>query len=102
MPEYDYACPTCGPFSAFRPMAEFAAPQECAECGKPAPRVLLSVPAIGGFDAGRRAAIAAGERNDSVSGRFSATSGSSHGSGCACCSGKSWKLPRADWARKLS
>ena len=92
MPEYDYACPTCGPFSAFRPMADFAAPQECAECGKPAPRVLLSIPAIGGVDAGRRA----------PSSRFSATSGSSHGGGCACCSGKSWKLPKTDWARKLA
>lgn len=101
MPEYDYACPTCGPFSAFRPMAEFAAPQECAECGKLAPRVLLSSPAIGGIDAGRRAAIAAGAGSASTSGRFSATSASSHASGCACCSGKGWKLPKPDWGRKL-
>jgi len=48
MPTYDYGCERCGPFSASRPMAEFAAPLTCPECGDPAPRVFLHAPALGG------------------------------------------------------
>ena len=48
MPTYDYGCERCGPFSQSRPMAEFAAPQACPDCGDPAPRVVLRAPALGG------------------------------------------------------
>ena len=47
MPSYDYDCQRCGPFTASRPMAEFAQPQPCPDCGTAAPRA-LTVPAIGG------------------------------------------------------
>ncbi|MBN8903512.1 MAG: zinc ribbon domain-containing protein, partial [Rhodospirillales bacterium] len=47
MPTYDYECATCGPFTESRPMAEFAAPQPCPECGTSSPR-MLSVTAIAG------------------------------------------------------
>ena len=48
MPTYDYGCETCGPFSESRPMAEFARPQPCPTCGDPAPRIVLTAPALGG------------------------------------------------------
>ena len=38
MPRYDYACEHCGPFKAWRPMSEYAAPSECPSCGSEAPR----------------------------------------------------------------
>jgi putative FmdB family regulatory protein len=47
MPNYDYDCERCGPFSESHPMAQFALPQACPACGDPAPRALTS-PAIGG------------------------------------------------------
>ena len=68
MPTYDYACDRCGPFSESRPMAEFALPQPCPDCGAPAPRSLTS-PAIGG---GAREVVGA-------------TPMRPHPGGCACC-----------------
>jgi putative FmdB family regulatory protein len=69
MPTYDYECETCGPFSASRPMAEFAQPQECPDCGDMAPR-MLTIPAIGGGAAEASADVAPAPR---------------HVGGCACC-----------------
>jgi putative FmdB family regulatory protein len=68
MPTYDYECETCGPFSESHPMAEFALPQPCPDCGDLSPR-MLTLPAIGGGaqeDAGMAPARA-------------------HPGGCACC-----------------
>lgn len=96
MPVYDYGCPRCGPFSAFRPMAEYAEPQDCPDCGEKAPRAQLSAPAIGGIATGWRVGMGgAGGQS-----RFSSDSG--HGGGCGCCSGSLTRLPKQDWARKLS
>ena len=64
MPTYDYGCEHCGRFTEAHPMAEFARPQPCPNCGAPAPRALTS-PAIGG--AARDAPFAA------------------HPGGCRCC-----------------
>ena len=47
MPNYEYECENCGPFTENRPMAEFDRPQPCPDCGDPAPR-LLTCPALGG------------------------------------------------------
>ena len=70
MPTYDYGCETCGPFSERRPMAEFALPQPCPTCGDPAPRVVLSAPALGGSASPQDAA---------------APRPRMHPGGCACC-----------------
>lgn len=69
MPTYDYECETCGPFSEQRPMAEFAVPQPCPDCGTASPR-MLTVPQIGG---GAAEALA-GEPAPRA-----------HPGGCACC-----------------
>jgi putative FmdB family regulatory protein len=68
MPTYDYGCERCGPFTETRPMAEFALPQPCPNCGDLANRALTS-PAIG-----------AGAREASF-----AAPGSAHLGGCRCC-----------------
>jgi putative FmdB family regulatory protein len=70
MPNYDYGCERCGPFSETHPMSEFAQPQPCPECGDPAPRVFLSAPALGG-GARMETSAAAPQRT--------------HPGGCACC-----------------
>lgn len=75
MPTYDYGCDRCGPFSASRPMAQFADPQPCPECGDPAPRVFLSAPALGG---GANAA----EPSPMTAAR-------AHPGGCRCCAAPS-------------
>ena len=86
MPEYDYLCDTCGPFAEIRPMAEFDVSQPCPDCGAPAPRALLTMPALGLMDAGRRKAIATNERA-----AHAPAVSSRHPSGCACCSTKATK-----------
>ena len=70
MPTYDYGCETCGPFSESRPMAEFARPQPCPTCGDPAPRIVLTAPALGG-NASPQATTMPGQRM--------------HPGGCSCC-----------------
>ena len=67
MPTYDYECADCGPFTEVRPMAEYAQPQPCPDCGQQAPR-LLTAPALGG---GAQEVTAAPAR--------------AHAGGCACC-----------------
>lgn len=69
MPLYEYACDACGPFAAMRPLAAFADPCECPECGTASPRNLLASPSLGGN--GAPAAASSGGRN--------------HIGGCACC-----------------
>lgn len=70
MPNYDYECENCGPFSEQRPMAEFDIPQLCPDCGDASPR-MLTLPAIGG--GAIEASAAAPAR--------------AHAGGCACCAG---------------
>ena len=82
MPVYDYECPSCGPFTAFRPMAEYAQPATCDECGKSAPRAFLTAPALAGMDAGLRRSLAVNERSRHEPRR----SNGAHPSGCGCCS----------------
>ncbi len=73
MPNYEYECETCGPFTENRPMAEFEQPQPCPDCGDQAPRLLTCPMLAGGAveDAG--------------------VSAPSHSGGCACCAApRSW------------
>ena len=76
MPTYDYGCERCGLFTETRPMAEFALPQPCPNCGDLATRALTS-PAIG-----------AGAREASF-----AAPGSAHLGGCRCCAAQVGSAP---------
>ncbi|HVV92043.1 MAG TPA: FmdB family zinc ribbon protein [Hyphomicrobiales bacterium] len=72
MPNYEYACGDCGPFNAWRPMAESDLPTPCPECAAPAPRS-MAAPRLG---AGAAA---------SPPPATGASSMRIHGGGCACC-----------------
>ncbi len=81
MPTYDYDCAACGPFSAYRPMADYAKPADCDTCGVPAPRAYLTAPALANMDAGRRHGMAVNERSRHEPRRVSGA----HPAGCGCC-----------------
>ena len=81
MPMYDYQCASCGPFTAFRPMADYAKPAPCDECGADAPRAILSAPAFASMDGGLRAAHATNERARHEPRRWSGA----HSAACGCC-----------------
>jgi putative FmdB family regulatory protein len=72
MPLYAYACADCGPFAEFRPIAEFAAPQPCPACARPAARQLTESVSLGSSaaSAGPLPRSAAAPR---------------HRAGCGCC-----------------
>ncbi|HEY2068948.1 MAG TPA: FmdB family zinc ribbon protein [Rhizomicrobium sp.] len=81
MPVYEYLCATCGPFIEIRPMAEFQQPRPCEECGKAAPRALLTAPAMSGLDPARRHAGTVNERSANAPKRAKR-----HLPSCRCCS----------------
>ncbi len=80
MPAYDYECRSCGVFTALRPMAEYAEPLACPQCGFAAPRAFLVAPAMAAMDSGRRFAAATNERA-----AHEPKLSSKHGAGCSCC-----------------
>ncbi len=71
MPNYDYLCPACGPFSAFKPIARYQEPEPCPVCEAEAPRAILRAPAVRGASGGGDPAWLGGMNK--------------HGGGCACC-----------------
>jgi putative FmdB family regulatory protein len=71
MPLYEYICDACGRFAAMRPLAAFADPCDCPDCGAASPRNLLASPALGG--------------NGAAAAMSAAPLGKSHVGGCACC-----------------
>ncbi len=80
MPIYDYDCAACGPFSDFRPMADYDKPAPCDTCGAPSPRAILSAPALAMMDGGARQGMAINELS-----RHEPRRGAAHPSGCGCC-----------------
>ena len=42
MPTYDYACPSCGGFDAFRSLSERNEPAACPDCGTASVRVFVT------------------------------------------------------------
>jgi putative FmdB family regulatory protein len=85
MPVYDYECAECGVFTALRPMAAYAEPCECPQCGSSAARVMLTVPYVSGVSKAVRVAHETNERSADSPMRLSKTG---HGANCSCCSGK--------------
>jgi putative FmdB family regulatory protein len=81
MPFYDYACAACGPFTESRPLADFAEPCPCPDCGRAAPRT-LTAPALGAGTA-------------KVEPGASASPFTRHPGGCGCCAAPSRRVATA-------
>lgn len=62
MPLYDYMCEGCGPFHAWAPMAEAAAPRPCPLCGEPGRRE-IAAPRLNLMNGSLRQAMARAERS---------------------------------------
>jgi putative FmdB family regulatory protein len=84
MPVYEYLCPNCGAFTALRPMAECRDSRPCPGCGRAAPRVLISAPALATMPAASRRAHAVNERASHEPGLASRQGAHVHGPGCGC------------------
>lgn len=82
MPNYDYMCDTCGPFTGFAAMADFDKPCACPACGDPARRALFTAPKLAVVGSGLRRAHETNERA-----AHEPKSTKKHGPGCGCCSG---------------
>ena len=57
MPTYDYDCPSCGGFDAFRSLAERNEPAGCPDCGTASPRVFVSAPRLACLSGDTRTAM---------------------------------------------
>jgi putative FmdB family regulatory protein len=62
MPNYEYDCLQCGPFSEFRPMSERDNPAICSYCQQPSPRI-ISAPNLAVMNPMQRMASARNERS---------------------------------------
>jgi putative FmdB family regulatory protein len=60
MPLYEYQCEDCGPFEAFRAIAQASAPLACPSCSSPASRS-WSAPRVRGMSSNN---LKAAERNE--------------------------------------
>ena len=100
MPVYEYECPTCGDFTALRPMSEAREPQPCPDCSALAPRVLRTAPAYAGMPAAARKAHSVNERS-ADSPRLSSEGGHKHGPGCGCGSKPGRTLHHANGAKSF-
>ena len=83
MPVYDYLCETCGPFTDMAPMAAFATPLACPDCGASAPRAILAAPMFNGMNGSARTAHATNEKNAHAPDTTARTG--RHPPGCGCC-----------------
>lgn len=86
MPTYDYACPDCGGFDAFRSLSARNDPAACPDCGTPSPRVFASAPRLALLDGGTRAAMDVNERARHEPRRSGEYQRLRHPAGCGCCS----------------
>lgn len=94
MPTYDYACPDCGGFEAFRSLAQRNDPANCPDCGTGSPRVFVSAPRLACLDSSTRIAMDTNERTKHApmtSREYGAYQRLKHPSGCRCCSPSSRK-----------
>ena len=86
MPTYDYACPHCGGFEAFRTVSARNEAALCPACGAASARVFVSAPQLALMDDGRRNAMATNERARHEPKRSGDYARLKHPSGCGCCS----------------
>ena len=93
MPTYDYACPQCGGFEAFRSLAARNDPLACPDCGTDSQRVFVTAPRLACVSSDTRIAMETNERARHApmsSKEYGAYQRLKHPAGCGCCStGKS-------------
>lgn len=86
MPTYDYACPACGGFDAFRTLAARNEAASCPDCGTASPRVFVTAPRLGLLEGGMRRAMDTNERARHEPKRSGEYVRMKHPAGCGCCS----------------
>lgn len=86
MPTYDYACPDCGGFDAFRTLAQRNEPAECPDCGTHSPRVFATAPRLACMSRDARIAMDTNERARHAPQSSKDYQRLRHPSGCGCCS----------------
>ena len=84
MPIYEYDCPSCGPFSASKPLAAYREPQPCPGCGAGAARALISAPAFAGMSGPLRKAHAVNERAAHAPKESGKIEPHKHSASCGC------------------
>jgi len=87
MPTYDYACPQCGGFDAFRLLAARNEAAACPDCGAASPRVFASAPRLALMADDTRRAMDINERARHEPKRSGDYARLKHPPGCGCCSG---------------
>lgn len=86
MPTYDYACPTCGGFDAFRTVASRDDPAACPQCGTASKRVFATAPRLALMEGSTRRAIDVNERARHEPKSSDGYARLKHPAGCGCCS----------------
>lgn len=86
MPTYDYACPRCGGFDAFRTLAARNEAAACPGCGSPSARVFASAPRLALMEGSTRRAMDTNERARHEPQRSGDYARLKHPAGCGCCS----------------
>ena len=86
MPTYDYACPDCGGFDAFRSLSQRNEPAACPDCGAASPRVFASAPRLALLEGGTRRAMDVNERARHEPKSSRDYQRLRHPAGCGCCS----------------
>ena len=89
MPTYDYDCPSCGGFEAFRSLSARNEPCDCPDCGTASPRVFASAPRLALMNSDTRHAMATNERARHEPKTSRDYQRLRHPAGCGCCSGGS-------------
>jgi putative FmdB family regulatory protein len=93
MPTYDYACPDCGGFDAFRHLGDRNQPAECPDCGALSQRVFVSAPRLACVSSDTRRAIEGNERSAHAPISSKDYSRLRHPAGCGCCSSATKRSP---------
>lgn len=83
MPIYDYLCDQCGAFSVQRPMSAYQDDHNCPDCGRSAPRALLTTPYFASMDSNKRRAHVTNEKNSHLPATTAGTG--RHPPNCGCC-----------------